>query len=497
MTTSEFSLKKLVKGQNDLDYYSAGKTVQGGAVDYALTVTNNQDVNLKNIEMVDILPYVGDKGVILTNQDRGTQFNVYATGAVEAEIINLIGDPVDPNPEITIEYSTSNDPVRFDQLGNVIGTGIWLPLPPDDITTLRSIKITTGANVELKPYERLIVYIKAKAPVGVSLSQIAYNSYAVRANKIMGDTTEPMLPTEPNKVSVQVENTNLGSIGQFVWDDINGDGIWQSNELGVNGIKVELYDSNMQLLKTTVTANNAQGNAGYYLFNNLVAGNYFVKFIPFAPYTLTVQNIVDPNGSRPNQNTGITTQITLAQGQQIVDKNAGVVGRPCTKPIIVAKNKCLYVGEEFDPLENVSAINCRGNDITERIVVVKNTVDTSKEGLYEVEYSVTDFRNQKTTKTIEVLVCKKSPRQQAISDLIQSIALEETAISHIMNAEAEKIKKAKDLDFDGNQMIEINNSVARMTKSVTELSITLKNKLNLFGSGLCKGGCCDRFDKGE
>lgn len=70
-----------------------------------------------------------------------------------------------------------------------------------------------------------------------------------------------------------------GSVGNYVWQDTNGDGLQNepvSN--GINGVTVELYNANTNVLvATTVTANNA-GNPGYYIFNNVSAGDYYVKF---------------------------------------------------------------------------------------------------------------------------------------------------------------------------------------------------------------------------
>ena len=40
-----------------------------------------------------------------------------------------------------------------------------------------------------------------------------------------------------------------------------------------------------------------------------------------------------------------------------------------------------------------------------------------------------------------VITASTTTRDQAITDLIQSVALEETALSHILNAEGEKIQK--------------------------------------------------------
>ena len=48
------------------------------------------------------------------------------------------------------------------------------------------------------------------------------------------------------------------------------------------------------------------------------------------------------------------------------------------RPIINAKDSTLYIGDKFNPLDKVTAIDINGNDITEHIKVIENTVDTTK-----------------------------------------------------------------------------------------------------------------------
>lgn len=67
----------------------------------------------------------------------------------------------------------------------------------------------------------------------------------------------------------------------------------------------------------------------------------------------------------------------------------------------------------------------------------------------------------------------------AASSLLQSIALEETAISHILNAEGEKLQKAISLDCEQKVLIEVNKSVENMVDKITSLEIVLKAKLDL------------------
>ena len=76
-------------------------------------------------------------------------------------------------------------------------------------------------------------------------------------------------------------------------------------------------------------------------------------------------------------------------------------------PFINASDVEIYKGEEFDPKEKVTAIDINGNDITEHIKVIENTVNTSKKGIYRVVYQVDSLEKLSTTKEIKVTVLEK------------------------------------------------------------------------------------------
>lgn len=74
-------------------------------------------------------------------------------------------------------------------------------------------------------------------------------------------------------------------------------------------------------------------------------------------------------------------------------------------------------------------------------------------------------------------------REQAINMILVSIAMEEMALSHIMEAESEKIKYV--LDYQSNpdccacigQILEINESVSKLIETIMETQIILKKKM--------------------
>lgn len=74
-------------------------------------------------------------------------------------------------------------------------------------------------------------------------------------------------------------------------------------------------------------------------------------------------------------------------------------------------------------------------------------------------------------------------RCQAINNLIESVALVETGLSHIINAEGEKIQKVvnwdKEIDVPVEDIIKVNESVNKMITSITKLEMILQNKLEI------------------
>ena len=111
------------------------------------------------------------------------------------------------------------------------------------------------------------------------------------------------------------------SIGDKVWEDLNKNGIQDSNELGIANVTVKLYDCNDNLISTTIT--NSSGN---YLFTNLEPNDYYVQFIPPAGYVFTTQDAGsdDNKDSDANINTGKTICTTLTSGENDLSWDAGL-----------------------------------------------------------------------------------------------------------------------------------------------------------------------------
>jgi len=72
-------------------------------------------------------------------------------------------------------------------------------------------------------------------------------------------------------------------------------------------------------------------------------------------------------------------------------------------------------------------------------------------------------------------------RNQAVTDLIQSVALQETALSHILNAEGEKMQAIIGMtDVTLEEMMEMNESVKKLINAATRLEMMFLSKLEMF-----------------
>jgi hypothetical protein len=123
--------------------------------------------------------------------------------------------------------------------------------------------------------------------------------------------------------SLKEEFTELtATIGDWVWDDLNQDGIQNAVELGIGGVTVELWDCSgapFLVANTTTDAN------GFYSFT-VNPGNYYVKFILPAGYVFSPQDVGadDTIDSDPNPANGQTVCTNLVAGEVDMTWDAGM-----------------------------------------------------------------------------------------------------------------------------------------------------------------------------
>ena len=110
------------------------------------------------------------------------------------------------------------------------------------------------------------------------------------------------------------------SLGDFVWDDLNGNGIQDGGEPGIPSVTVSLYDADTNLLESILTDAN-----GFYLFDYLIPGEYTLVFMRPSGYRFTLQDRGgdDALDSDADPATGGAISTVLVSGENDLTWDAG------------------------------------------------------------------------------------------------------------------------------------------------------------------------------
>jgi protocatechuate 3,4-dioxygenase beta subunit len=108
------------------------------------------------------------------------------------------------------------------------------------------------------------------------------------------------------------------SVSNYVWNDVNKDGIKDANEAGIAGVTVELFNCSSNSSVASVKTD----NNGLYTFNNILVDSYYLKVSVPAGYVL--------GQSAMGSDDGVKADFTL-EGQSTcfeVTKGAASTGKP-------------------------------------------------------------------------------------------------------------------------------------------------------------------------
>lgn len=122
----------------------------------------------------------------------------------------------------------------------------------------------------------------------------------------LGSVVATPIPVEGNLLT-DVDDSNpsgyigtLAAIGDFVWEDLNANGIQEAGEPPIANVTVRLLDASGAVVKTTTT-----DATGHYLFSELNPGVYQIEFVAPAGYTLTTPNV--PSDDAKDSDAAATT----------------------------------------------------------------------------------------------------------------------------------------------------------------------------------------------
>src|SRR5690625_2663551 len=155
-----------------------------------------------------------------------------------------------------------------------------------------------------------------------TVEEVAVEGYRV---SVTGDAKEGFTITNTQKTY---------AVGDYTWIDSNKDGIQDEDEEVLPGVKVELFDEDGNKLAETETDEN-----GFYIFDELPAGKYKVKFTlteeQAKKYEFTKQNAGDDStvDSDADPETGWTIEFTLDDENEYLTKDYTNQGFKATEGI--------------------------------------------------------------------------------------------------------------------------------------------------------------------
>ncbi len=208
------------------------------------------------------------------------------------EVVGICDDGGGPANGINraFEGDPLNQPCAPDLNPFLVGDFVWLDANGDGIQDGGPGEPgIAGVLMELLDANGLVVATTMTDPDGFYSFEVEAGTWSVRiaaSNFGAGEALDGLASTtggETQSNTVVDDNVltydfgyraPVGSLGDRVWLDADGDGVQDGGETGINGVTVNLRDSGGNLLATQVTAGD-----GNYTFANLAAGTYTVEVV--------------------------------------------------------------------------------------------------------------------------------------------------------------------------------------------------------------------------
>ena len=246
--------------------------------------------------------FVAPTGTIAAKQNTGADVtDSDANSAGLSQIINidatkLPSDTLRNNPQIDagfVPVGSIGDYVFADNNGDGIQNSGDSPIANIKVYLLDA---TTGAKLDSTLTDALGKYVfdsllsgtykvQLVIPTGSEATVKTFGGDATKDSNINPDGSTDAISIDTSLPIGDVGRNNstidggikpaYGSIGDYVWTDVNNNGQQDSGELGIEGVKVYLLDGTTGAkLDSTLT-----DASGKYLFDSLLTGSYQVKFV--------------------------------------------------------------------------------------------------------------------------------------------------------------------------------------------------------------------------
>lgn len=318
----------LHKDIRDLDGHEVTATSNldlNDKLDYVISLMNNSLVDVKTVEFIDKLPFIGDKTIVPNEQgkyaERNSKFVVKLRDFVEN---------IKENEEVLKKFDVYYQIVPQNNDNNTLETirdGEWLTrtkLANQSIglDQVKNLKFVLKQGQTLKSKEEARFVIPAIMPSDTSLARQKDPQFSVGTAAFSQDGQQY---NEAN--NAQSSFTTYAVEGK-VYEDKNGNGLFDQGDSPIVGAKVEIvqkdalgnesvaYSFKDAKLKDREKLETTTDQAGNYHFAIYSRGEYTVKVTKGANYTFATQVQTDEEKIKNNAGNTVTVATTSANQQQ-------------------------------------------------------------------------------------------------------------------------------------------------------------------------------------
>ncbi len=252
---------------------------------------------------------------------------------IDLSLTSVVSDPTPPvHSEVTITVTISNESGFSEATGvsvvDVIPDGMSYVSHIADNSAIYDPLSDTWEFFNIPSGASSTLVVVARVDSGETKSALTQVSSADQPDVDSAPSNAPAI-LEDDDVTLTL--TPSATIGDYVWRDDNNDGIQnEPASSGVNGVTVTLFNSSgIQVGTSVTTADDINGNPGYYAFSDIDPGDYYVVFAPGSGQSFTTPFVGATSRDSNADANGRSDTFTLVSGLNDLSIDAGLRTQSC------------------------------------------------------------------------------------------------------------------------------------------------------------------------